>query len=121
MSGRLHRSQGRFNALANQQRLGKRCEADGGKRSFFGTGRFCNERLIAVFAEFERDLTEERRVEGMRKYHAMLKKEGRKPGPEKRIDPARVKALRDEGKLIREIMQEVGASKASVYRALREA
>jgi transposase len=32
-----------------------------------------------------------------------------------------VKALRDEGKLIREIMQEVGASKASVYRALREA
>ena len=76
--------------------------------------------MIAVFAEFERDLIEERRVEGMRKYHAMLKKEGRKPGPEKRIDPARVKALRDEGKLIREIMQEVGASKASVYRALRE-
>jgi DNA invertase Pin-like site-specific DNA recombinase len=77
--------------------------------------------MIAVFAEFERDLIEERRVEGMRKYHARLKKEGRKPGPEKRIDPKRVRALRDKGMLIREIMQEVGASKASVYRALREA
>jgi DNA invertase Pin-like site-specific DNA recombinase len=77
--------------------------------------------MIAVFAEFERDLIEERRVEGMRKYHARLKKEGRKPGPEKRIDAARVKALREKGRLIREIMQEVGASKASVYRALREA
>ena len=77
--------------------------------------------MIAVFAEFERDLIEERRVEGMRKYHARLKKEGRKPGPEKRIDPKRVRALRDKGRLIREIMQEVGASKASVYRALREA
>jgi len=31
-----------------------------------------------------------------------------------------LKKMRDEGKLIREIMQEVGASKASVYRALRE-
>ena len=38
--------------------------------------------MIAVFAEFERDLIAERRVEAMRKYHAMLKKEGRKPGPE---------------------------------------
>jgi DNA invertase Pin-like site-specific DNA recombinase len=75
--------------------------------------------MIAVFAEFERDL--KRRVEGMRKYHARLKKEGRKPGPEKRIDPKRVRALRKEGRLIREIMQEVGASKASVYRALRDA
>jgi DNA invertase Pin-like site-specific DNA recombinase len=77
--------------------------------------------MIAVFAEFERDLIEERRVEGMRKYHARLKKEGRKPGPEKRIDPKRVRALREKGRLIREIMQEVGASKSSVYRALREA
>ena len=77
--------------------------------------------MIAVFAEFERDLIEERRVEGMRKYHAKLKKEGRKPGPEKRIDPKRVRALRDKGKLIREIMREVGASKATVYRALRDA
>ena len=76
--------------------------------------------MIAVFAEFERDLIEERRVEGMRKYHARLKKEGRKPGPEKRIDPKRVRSLREKGRLIREIMQEVGASKASVYRALRE-
>ena len=72
-------------------------------------------------AAHERDLIEERRVEGMRKYHARLKKEGRKPGPEKRIDPKRVRALRDKGRLIREIMQEVRASKASVYRALREA
>jgi predicted DNA-binding transcriptional regulator AlpA len=32
-----------------------------------------------------------------------------------------VKALRKQGLLIREIMAKVGASKASVYRALREA
>jgi hypothetical protein len=50
-----------------------------------------------------------------------LKKEGRTPGPEKRIDPARLKALRNEGKPIWEIMREVAASKASVYRALRQA
>jgi hypothetical protein len=50
-----------------------------------------------------------------------FKKEGRKPGPEKRIDPAHVKALRNEGKLVWEIMREVGASKAGVYRALRQA
>jgi len=50
-----------------------------------------------------------------------LKKEGRKPGPEKRIDPKCVRALRAKGKLIREIMQEVGASKAGVYLALRDA
>jgi DNA invertase Pin-like site-specific DNA recombinase len=57
----------------------------------------------------------------MRKCHARLKKEGRKPGPEKRIDPKRVRALRKKGRLIRKIMQEVGASKATVYRALRDA
>jgi DNA invertase Pin-like site-specific DNA recombinase len=77
--------------------------------------------MIAVFAEFERDLIEERRTEGMRKYHAQLAKEGRKPGPEPKLDPAKVKALRKQGLLIREIMKKVGASKASVYRALREA
>ena len=32
-----------------------------------------------------------------------------------------VRALRKKGGLIREIMQEVGASKATVYRALRDA
>jgi DNA invertase Pin-like site-specific DNA recombinase len=77
--------------------------------------------MIAVFAEFERDLIEERRTEGMRKYHAQLAKEGRKPGPEPKLDPKEVKALRKQGLLIREIMAKVGASKASVYRALREA
>jgi DNA invertase Pin-like site-specific DNA recombinase len=51
----------------------------------------------------------------------MRKKEGRKPGPKKRIDPKRVRALRKKGRLIRKIMQEVGASKATVYRALRDA
>jgi DNA invertase Pin-like site-specific DNA recombinase len=81
----------------------------GTSRALFG--------MTAVIAEFDRDLIEERRVEGMRKYHARLKKEGRKPRPEKRIDSARATALRDEGKLIREI----GASKASVSRALRDA
>jgi DNA invertase Pin-like site-specific DNA recombinase len=77
--------------------------------------------MIAVFAEFERDLIEERRTEGMRKYHAQLAKEGRKPGPEPKLDPKEVKTLRKQGLLIREIMEQVGASKASVYRALREA
>ncbi len=37
--------------------------------------------MIAVFAEFERDLIEERRVEGMRKYHARLKRKDASPGP----------------------------------------
>lgn len=77
--------------------------------------------MIAVFAEFERDLIEERRTEGMRRYHKQLAKEGRKPGPAPKLDPAKVKALRNKGLLIREIMAKVGASKASVYRALREA
>ncbi len=76
--------------------------------------------MIATFAEFERDLIEERRTEGMRKYHAKLAKEGRKPGPEKRIDSTQVKALRSSGLKIKEIMEKVGASKAAVYRALAE-
>ncbi len=54
-------------------------------------------------------------------FSVRLKKEGRKPGPEKRIDPKCVRALRAKGKLIREIMQEVGASQAGVYLALRDA
>jgi DNA invertase Pin-like site-specific DNA recombinase len=77
--------------------------------------------MIAVFAEFERDLIEERPTEGMRKHHEQLAKEGRKPGPEPKLDPKEVKALRKQGLLIREVMAKVGASKASVYRALREA
>jgi hypothetical protein len=51
----------------------------------------------------------------MRKYHAQLAKAGRKPGPEPKLDPNEVKALRKQGLLIREIMAKVGASKASVY------
>jgi hypothetical protein len=57
----------------------------------------------------------------MRKYHAQLAKEGRKPGPKSKLDPKEVKALRKQGLLIREIMAKVGASKASVYRSLCEA
>lgn len=47
--------------------------------------------------------------------------QGHKPGPEPKLDPREVKALRKQGLLLREIMAEVGASKASVYGALREA
>lgn len=75
--------------------------------------------MIAVFAEFERDLIEERRTEGMRRYHKQLAEEERKPGPAPKLDPKKVKAMRKRGLLIREIMDKVGASKASVYRALR--
>ena len=74
--------------------------------------------MLAVFAEFERDIGEERRTEGMRRYHAKLAAQGRKPGPEPRIDATQIKALRADGLLIRDIMARLHVSKASVYRAL---
>jgi DNA invertase Pin-like site-specific DNA recombinase len=61
--------------------------------------------MIAVFAEFERDMIEERRVEGMLKFHARLQAEGRKPGPEAKLKVDEVRALRDQGLKIREIME----------------
>jgi DNA invertase Pin-like site-specific DNA recombinase len=42
-----------------------------GSRALFG--------MFAVFAEFERAISEERRTEGMRRYHAKLAAQGRKP------------------------------------------
>jgi DNA invertase Pin-like site-specific DNA recombinase len=80
------------------------------------TGRFLLG-ILASVAEFERAMIRERQSEGIKR--AMER--GQRFGPEPKADSevvAKIKALRAEGKLIREIMAATGLSKATVYRAL---
>jgi DNA invertase Pin-like site-specific DNA recombinase len=79
-------------------------------RAFFG--------MLAVFAEFERDLIRERQREGIARYHACLKADGLKPGPKPKVVRDDILKLRRKGKKAREIMQDLGISKSTYYRAL---
>jgi DNA invertase Pin-like site-specific DNA recombinase len=73
--------------------------------------------ILASVSEFERAIIRERQAEGIKR----ALERGQRFGPEPKADDetaAKIKALRAEGKLIREIMAETGLSKATVYRVL---
>ena len=74
--------------------------------------------MLGACAEYERSMLRERQGEGIKRYQARLAREGRKPGPEPHGQDASIKKMRKARKKIREIMDETGLSKASVYRAL---
>jgi DNA invertase Pin-like site-specific DNA recombinase len=76
--------------------------------------------ILASVAEFERAMIRERQAEGIKR----ALEQGQRFGPEPKADDktaARIRALRAEGKLIREIMAETNLSKATVYRVLGRA
>lgn len=73
--------------------------------------------MLAVFAEFETAIRSERQMDGIAKAKADGKQLGRKPKATPDVE-ARIRELRNQGLMIREIMSKVGLSKASVYRAL---
>jgi len=73
--------------------------------------------VLGVVAEFERDLINERRAEGVAKAVA----KGVKFGPKHKLTKAQlseIEADRQRGLMIREIMAKHGLSKATVYRVL---
>jgi DNA invertase Pin-like site-specific DNA recombinase len=73
--------------------------------------------ILATISEFERDLIRERQSEGIARAHSR----GVKFGREEKATPevvAKIKALRGEGRMIKEIMAETALSKATVYRVL---
>jgi DNA invertase Pin-like site-specific DNA recombinase len=78
-------------------------------RAFFG--------MLAVFAQFETDVRRERQAEGI----AKAKKEGVYTGGKPRIDRRKVRALAGTGKGPAAIARDLGVSRMSVYRILREA
>lgn len=73
--------------------------------------------MLGVFAEFETAIRAERQMDGIAKAKQKGTKFGRKPKATTDVE-AQIRRLRSEGMMIREIMKEVGLSKASVYRAL---
>jgi len=73
--------------------------------------------MLAAIAEFERDLINERRSEGVRR----ARERGVRFGPRPKVDETvarRIRDLRAEGMLIRDVMAATGLSKATVYRVL---
>ena len=72
--------------------------------------------MLGVFAEFETNLRRERQLEGIAKAKAENVYKGRPP----KIDAARVREMKAQGASIATIVQEMGVSRASVYRVLGE-
>lgn len=75
--------------------------------------------MLAVFAEFEASIRSERQMDGIAKAKADGTKFGRKAKATDDVTE-RIKELRGQGVLIRDIMAQTGLSKATVYRALAE-
>ena len=71
--------------------------------------------MLCVFAEFETNLRRERQLEGI----AKAKEKGVYKGRPKKIDDAKIKALKTEGKSVAEICRELDISRVSVYRAFK--
>ena len=71
--------------------------------------------MLGVFAEFETNLRRERQLEGI----AKAKAKGVYKGRPKKIDDAKIKALKAEGKSVADICRELEISRISVYRALK--
>ena len=74
--------------------------------------------VLGAIAEFERDLMLERQREGIAKAKAAGKYKGRKPTA--RAKSSEVLKLRDEGMKPTAIGRELGISRASVFRILRD-
>lgn len=74
--------------------------------------------LLGSIAEFERELMLERQREGIAKAKAEGKYKGRAPTARKKASD--VRRLRAEGKTVEAIVQELGVSRSSVFRALRQ-
>ena len=74
--------------------------------------------LLGSIAEFERELMLERQREGIAKAKAEGKYQGRAPTARRKA--ADVLRLRAEGKTVEAIVKELGVSRSSVFRALRE-
>ena len=73
--------------------------------------------ILASIAEFETDLRKERQMDGI----AGAKSKGVKFGRKVQLTPSvleTVQKMREDGALIREIMDATALSKATVYRAL---
>ncbi|AXV15207.1 DNA invertase [Neorhizobium sp. SOG26] len=74
--------------------------------------------MLGSIAEFERDIMLERQREGIAKAKAEGKYKGRAPTARRKA--ADVRTLRAEGKTVEAIVRELGVSRSSVFRALRE-
>ena len=70
--------------------------------------------MLAVFAEFETSLRQERQLEGIAKAKAAGVYRGRKPS----IDAGEIARLRQDGLGPSDIAKKLGIARASVYRAL---
>jgi DNA invertase Pin-like site-specific DNA recombinase len=71
--------------------------------------------MVASFAEFERDLIRERVKAGIANRRAKGFRVGRKPVS---IDSAKLRALRSEGRTIRDIAMSLGCSRSLVHKTL---
>lgn len=74
--------------------------------------------LMGSIAEFERELMLERQREGIAKAKAEGKYQGRAPTARKKAND--IRRLRAEGKTVDAIVTELGVSRSSVFRMLRE-
>lgn len=72
--------------------------------------------IIGAMAQLERDIIRERVMAGLDN----AKAKGRTLGRPKKVDPKQVKVLREGGMEIKHIAEELGISKRSVLRALKE-
>ena len=73
--------------------------------------------MVASFAEFERDLIRERVKAGIANRRAKGFRVGRKPVV---VDSVRLRALRSQGRTIREIAEALGVSRSLVHKTLAE-
>jgi DNA invertase Pin-like site-specific DNA recombinase len=71
--------------------------------------------MLAVFAEFETNLRKERQAEGIAKAKATGKYKGRPPS----VDADAIRRLASENKGPTDIADELGISRATVYRVLK--
>lgn len=70
--------------------------------------------MLGVFSEFETNIRKERQMEGIEWAKAKGVYKGRPP----KIDPDKVKTLKDQGMGATDIARELGIGRASVYRVL---
>jgi DNA invertase Pin-like site-specific DNA recombinase len=80
------------------------------------TGKLVLNMMVSV-AQFEREMMKERQVEGIKRAQAEGKYKGRAPTAMKQAD--KVKALVDAGVTRVQVQEQLGISKASYYRCLR--
>ncbi|ATG49288.1 resolvase [Celeribacter ethanolicus] len=82
---------------------------DAAGRAFLG--------MLAVFAEFETSIRKERQMDGIEKAKSKGVRFGRKTLLTENVIET-IKGMRQDGKTVPQIMDRMGLSKASVYRAL---